>query len=130
MTLEGFLKQNAALPENEKSVISERFCENGEAILWEYRAISSSEDETLRALSYKPDGELDTDKYMGLLASYCTVFPDLESVTLQDSYSVMGADNLLKAMLTPGEYTAYLEKIGKLNGFNDAFSDKVSTAKN
>ena len=129
MTLEGFLKQNASLPENEKSVVSERFCENGEAVLWEYRAITASEDEKLRTASYK-NGELDTDKYMGLLASYCTVFPDLESVKLQDSYSVMGADNLLKAMLTPGEYTSYLEKIGKLNGFDEAFSDKVSAAKN
>lgn len=29
-------------------------------------------------------------------------FPDLNDKDLQDSYGVMGADSLLKAMLTPG----------------------------
>jgi len=128
MTLNAFLKENVALPENEKSVVSKRFVEDGKEVLWEYRAITSKEDEALRC--YTPDGELDTDRYLGLLAAYCTVFPDLEDVRLQDSYGVMGADNLLKAMLTPGEYTSYLDKIGRLNGFEEAFSDKVNQAKN
>ncbi len=129
MTLEGFLKQNANLPPNEKTVVSDRFKENGEPILWEYRAINSSEDEALRSLCYRKDGELDADKYLSLLASGCTVFPDLEDISLQDSYGVMGASNLLKEMLTPGEYSRYLDKIGKLNGFEEDFSDKVNTAK-
>lgn len=130
MTLEAFLKQNAHLPENEKCIVSKRFSENGEAILWEYRAITSDEDEMLRNASYKKGGELDMDKYLGLLAACCTVYPDLENVNLQDSYGVMGADSLLKAMLTPGEYASYLDKIGKINGFDEDFSGKVNTAKN
>lgn len=42
----------------------------------------------------------------------------------------MGAEALLKAMLTPGEYAEYLSKIQEINGFDTAFEDLVEDAKN
>ncbi|HBG5851887.1 TPA: phage portal protein, partial [Clostridioides difficile] len=47
-----------------------------------------------------------------------------------DSYRVMGANQLLKAMLTPGEYTEYVQEVLDINGFDNSFEDKVEEAKN
>ena len=67
---------------------------------------------------------------MGKLAARCTVYPNLNDASLQDSYGVMGADALLKKMLTAGEYAEYLMKIQEINGFDVSFEDKVEEAKN
>lgn len=56
--------------------------------------------------------------------------PNLNSAELQDSYGVKGAERLLKRMLTPGEYYAYLEEIQRVNGFDIGLVDKVEDAKN
>ena len=42
----------------------------------------------------------------------------------------MGADILLKTMLTPGEYADYLTKIQEINGFEVSFEEAVDEAKN
>jgi len=42
---------------------------------------------------------------------------NLDDIELQNSYGVMGADALLKTMLTPGEYPEYMEKVQEVNGF-------------
>ena len=64
------------------------------------------------------------------LAVACTVFPNLNDKELQDSYKVMGADALLKTMLTPGEYAEYLTKIQEVCGFDTTMQDEVDEAKN
>ena len=130
MTLEAFLKQNAVSVDNRKCVVSERFAVDGIAVNWEYRAITSAEDEEIRKVCLKKGGDFDVDKCLGLLMAECTVFPDLKDMSLQDSYGVMGEDTLLKTMLTPGEYASYLEKIQEINGFEADMKDLVATAKN
>ena len=42
----------------------------------------------------------------------------------------MGADALLKTMLSPGEYADYLSKIQEVNGFDVTLQDEVEEAKN
>ena len=42
----------------------------------------------------------------------------------------MGADALLKAMLTPGEYANYLNKVQEICGFDITLQDEVDEAKN
>ena len=74
--------------------------------------------------------ELLNDLYLGKLAVACTVFPNLNDKELQDSYKVMGADALLKTMLTPGEYAEYLTKIQEVCGFDTTMQDEVDEAKN
>ena len=141
MNLEGFLKQNAMHNENIKYVASNRFVdEKGDPIQWEIKAISSKEDEQIRNSATKKvqvpnkkgqyTQELDANKYIGLLASYCTVYPNLNDAKLQDSYSTMSADELLKAMLLPGEYADYLLKVQDICGFDKSQSDLVEEAKN
>lgn len=139
--LSSFLAQNAIKVENMKITASKRFIdESGAPILWEARCITSAEDEELRKActkrmripgrknQYAP--ETDYNEYLGRLAAQCTVYPNLNDQGLQDSYHVMGAEALLKAMLTPGEYAEYLSKIQEINGFDTAFEDLVEDAKN
>lgn len=139
--LSAFLAQNALKVENVKHVVSKRFVdENGEPIPWEIRCITSTEDEALRKACTKRvpipgkrnqyTQEIDYNLYLGKLAVACTVFPNLHDKELQDSYGVMGADILLKTMLTPGEYADYLTKIQEINGFEVTFEDAVEEAKN
>ena len=42
----------------------------------------------------------------------------------------MGADNLLKAMLSAGEFAAFVEKLQQICGFDSSLQDQVDEAKN
>ena len=139
-TLSAFFAQNALKIENVKYVASKRFLdEKKKPIEWEIKSISSQEDEQLRKECTKrvQNGkrgqftlETDYNLYLGKLASKCTVYPNLNDVELQNSYGVMGADNLLKTMLTAGEYAEYLSKIQEINGFDISIDEMVDEAKN
>lgn len=141
MNLSSFLKQNALQQENVKYVASQRFLdENQKPIEWEIKTINSKDDELLRKTAMKKTQivgkrgqytqEIDTNKYMGLLACACTVFPNLNDAELQNSYGVMCADELLKAMLLPGEYADYLLKVQEICGFDKSTQELVDEAKN
>lgn len=139
--LSAFLAQNAVKVENVKFAASKRFLgEDGQPILWEINCITSTEDESLRKACTKRvpvpgkrgqyTQETDYNLYLGKLAAKCTAFPNLDDAGLQNSYGVMGADVLLKTMLTPGEYADYLTKIQEVNGFDVTMEDAVEEAKN
>ena len=137
--LSAFLRPNAAQVENKAVIASKRFTEEtGAPIQWEIRCISSTEDEEIRRGSVRrtaggrgqSTSETDVSLYLGKLAATCTVYPDLRDKALQDSYGVMGADNLLRAMLTPGEYADFLREVQKICGFDTPFDHLVEEAKN
>lgn len=139
--LSGFLAQNALKVENVKYVASKRFLdEKGQPIPWEICCITSTEDEALRKACTRRvpvpgkrnqfTQETDYNLYLGKLAAKCTAYPNLDDAELQNSYGVMGADALLKTMLTPGEYADYLTKVQEVNGFEITFEDAVDEAKN
>jgi len=139
--LSGFLAQNALKVENVKYAASKRFLgEDGQPIPWEICCITSTEDENLRKACTKRVSvngkrnqftqETDYNLYLGKLAAKCTAFPNLDDAELQNSYGVMGADALLKTMLTPGEYADYLTKVQEVNGFEVTFEETVDEAKN
>ena len=147
MDLSGFLSENALKVENVKHVASSRFLSgdkdgqgNPVPLAWEIQAITGIEDEELRKACTKRvpapgkkgqyTMETDYNLYLGKLASACTVYPNLNDKGLQDSYRVMGADALLKAMLTPGEYAGYLAKVQEINGFDRSLQDEVDESKN
>lgn len=140
-TLTAFLAENALKVENIKHIVSKRFIgEDGKPMEWEIACINSTEDENLRKACTKRipvpgkrgqfTMETDYNLYLGKLAARCTVFPNLDDAELQNSYGVMGADSLLKTMLTPGEYADYLTKIQEVNGFDISFDEKVDEVKN
>jgi len=140
--LTAFLSQNALKPENEKVVVSKRFVdpETKKPMEWEVAAITSEEDDQLRKDNTKrmpvpgKKGvlipETNYTAYLADLAARCTVFPNLNDKALQDSYKVMGAKELLKKMLLPGEYDEYLATIQKINGFDIGMDEIVEEAKN
>lgn len=136
-----FMAQNAVKVENVKYAASNRFIGmDKKPVKWEIKCISPEEDEQLKKACTKrvpvtgKKGmfmpETDYNSYVGKLAAACTVYPDLNSKELQDSYHVMGSDALLKRMLTPGEYNEYLSKVQEANGFDIDMGELVEEAKN
>ncbi len=135
-----FLAPNAKQVENVKMVVSDRFTDkDGKPIEWEVRCISSREDETLRRdCQYRVPvpgkrgrftQAFDDVLYLSKLTAACTVYPNLNDAELQDSYGAKCAEELIAAMLTPGEYTGYTEALIDLCGFNST-PDLVEQAKN
>lgn len=140
-TLSAFLAENALPVEHIRFPVSARFLdEDKKPVLWEIKTISATEDEALRKACAKRvpvpgrknqyQREVDYDLYLSKLAAACTVFPNLGSEELQNSYHVMGAEALLKAMLTPGEYAEFIAKIQEVCGFDSTLADEVDEAKN
>ena len=126
--LSAFLAQNAVKPENIRFAASRRFVdEDGKPMLWELRPLMSEEDEALRrrftrmvqvpGKSSQFRQEFDSNGYLAAMAAGCTGFPNLNDKGLQDSYGVMGAEALLKAMLTSGESANYFQKAQEVCGF-------------
>ena len=141
MSLSAFLAENALPVEHIKFPVSPRFRDKDKKpIEWEIKTITGTEDEALRKACAKRvpvpgkrnqyQKETDYDMYLGKLAVACTVFPNLNDKELQDSYKAMGAEALLKAMLPPGEYAAYVEKVQEVCGFSTPIQDEVDEAKN
>lgn len=138
--LSAFFAQNALRPETVGVSPSNRFVdEDGNPMRWEIHPVTAEADEALRRkytklaqVTGKPGQmrqDFDANGYLSALAAQCTSFPNLNDQALQDSYGVMGAESLLKAMLLPGEYQGYLLDVQKVCGF-EAMEDKVEKAKN
>lgn len=141
MSLSAFMAENALPVEHVKYAASNRFLgEDGKPMEWEIKTITGTEDEALRKECAKrvpipgrknlTQRETDYDAYLGKLAVACTVFPNLHDKALQDSYHAMGAEALLKTMLTPGEYIDYLRKVQEVCGFETTLEEEVEAAKN
>ncbi len=139
MDLSGFLAENVEQINKEHEVIvSKRFKDaDGNPIPWVAKAISGDEDEAIRksckirvqVRKNQYQNETDTDKYLAMFAAACTVYPNLNSKELQDSYHVMDATSLIRKMLTAGEFTNYIEQLEKICGF-ETLQEEVDQAKN
>ena len=139
--LQAFLAENAIKAENVKYVASKRFIgADRNPIEWDIRVLTSEEDEAIKRTCKKkvftPGSrevkiEMDNDKYAEELICACVAFPNLHDATLQDSYGVMGASQLIRKMLTPGEYTDLYLMVSQVNGFEVGMDDKkIKQAKN
>ncbi len=140
-TLSVFFAQNAKKIENQKFAVSDRFTdpETGKPMEWEICCITASENAALRkaCMTTVPirgkkgqfTQEFDANAYLAALAVRCTIFPNLRDAELQQSYGVMGAEQLVTTMLTPAEFESYSEKILQVNGFETG-EDLVEEAKN
>jgi hypothetical protein len=136
-----FFAENVQKDENVKYVASKRFLDKDKKpVEWELCCISSKEDEEIRKGCTKKAqipgrkgqfvNETDSNLYLGRLTARCVVFPNLNDATLQNSYGVMGADNLLKVMLKSGEFSDLMIKVQEINGFNTDMEELVDEAKN
>lgn len=138
--LTAFLSQNAIAIENTKMVVSKRFVENGQPIEWELRALTAGEDEDIRKSATRKvpvpgrrgqnQPETDNNLYLAKMAATCVVFPNLLDAELQDSYNVKTPEDLLRKMLTSGEYAELLQTITLINGYEVSTEELVDEAKN
>lgn len=137
-----FMKANKTVKENEYYAATKSLCdEYGTPLLWEFRHITSKENEIIRddctkdvpvtgkSNVYRP--KVSTGRYIQQMIVASTVTPDLFDTELQDSYGVKTPGDLLMALVDdPGEYNDLVAFIQKFQGFDTSFDDKVEEAKN
>lgn len=115
--------------------------EKGNPLEWEFRPITSKENEALRdactievQVTGKPNmfrPKLNTSQYLAKMIVAATVVPDLYDAELQDSYGVKTPEELLYAMVdNAGEYQELTVWMQKYQGFTKTFDEKVEEAKN
>ena len=137
--LKNFLMQNQIKTENVKYVASERFLDDGNnPIEWEIKAITNEEADVIRkectrktmAKNGTVSLDFDHETFGEKVVAKSTVYPELMNVELQESFGVMNEVDLLKKMLSFGEYSKYSKKVLEINGLGDTLEDKVEEAKN
>lgn len=137
-----FMKANKKVKENGFYAVTKSLCdERGEPLQWEFRHITSKENEELREsctldipVTGKPNlyrPKMKSSQYIQKMIAASVVVPDLYDAQLQDSYGVSTPEELLLAMVDdPGEYNDLATYIQKFQGFNISFEEKVDAAKN
>lgn len=137
-----FMKANKMVKENEKHIVTESLRdENGKPLEWEFRHISSKENEEIREqctidvpVTGKPNvyrPRLKSAEYIRKMIAASIEYPDLYDAQLQDSYGVKTPEDLLLEMVDdPGEYNMLAEYVQKFQGFQSSFQEKVDEAKN
>lgn len=137
-----FMKLNKITKENEKYAPTASLQdEKGNPLEWEFRHITSKENEALRdsctmevQVTGKPNlyrPKVDGTKYLAKMIVASTVFPDLYDAELQDSYGVKTPEDLVFALVDDaGEYQDFTVWMQKFQGFTRSLKDKVEEAKN
>lgn len=137
-----FMKGNKVEKKNEFHAPTDTLMdEKGEALKWEFKHITSKENEALREsctvevqVKGKPNlfrPKLNTSQYLSKMIVAATVMPDLYDKELQDSYGVMTPEDLVFAMVDDaGEYQDFCVWMQKFQGFTKTLDDKVEEAKN
>ena len=137
-----FMKANKIEKKNATYAATKSLCdENGRPLEWEFRHITSKENEDLRdactidvPVTGKPNlfrQKVKSGLYVQKMVAASVVVPDLYDKDLQDSYAAMTPEELLLAMVDdPGEYNDLAAFVQKFQGFNVSFDEKVDEAKN
>ena len=137
-----FMKANKVKRENifiaaTKSILDK----DGKPVMWEVRHLTTKEANVIRedcTTEIQVKGKLgmfrsklNTNEYLGKLASAAVVYPDLNDKALQDSYGVMTPEELIFEMIDdPTEFNEFLNKIQNMSGLDKSLNDKVEEAKN
>ena len=139
--LTAFLAQNAKKIDNVTFTASERFTdpETGGPMPWEICCITAAENAAIRKSCMRSvpvpgrkgqfTQDFDVNAYLAKVSARCTVFPNLNDAGLQQSYGVMGAEQLITTMITPAEFEDYSTKVLIVNGFQSG-EEMVDEAKN
>ena len=137
-----FMKSNKIEKKNEMYPATRSLGdESGKPLEWEFRHITSKENEVLREdctievpVTGKPNmyrPRLKTSLYIQKMITASVVMPDLYDAQLQDSYGVKTPEDLLLAMVDdPGEYNDLAAFVQRFQGFHVSFNEKVDEAKN
>lgn len=135
-----FMAENAIKYNEVEYVASERFVdENGKPIPWRFRILTEAENNKIRnqcirrvtdAKTRQTTTEVNRDKYNDMLIEKCVIYPNLNDAALQESYGAVGAVELAKTMLMPGEYTDLILAVDEANDFESGMAEKIRRVKN
>lgn len=126
MDIQKFFLNNVKELNNTKIRLSTRFSDD-----FEIRPITEVENYEVKKKTRKlEDGSFDNDDYICNLICKCVVYPDLKSQALQNSYNVLGEKNLIKTMLTAGEYFYLSNAVEEICGFNIDIEKEAKKVKN
>ena len=138
--LQAFLAENAIKPASIAYAASKRFRgEDGQPIEWKISPISNDENKAIadrnRKKSFIPGTRetqinFDQEQYANDIICACVVYPNLNSEALQSSYGAVGAGELVRLMLTPGEYQDLFQAVMQANNFDVGMDEKIKVAKN
>lgn len=138
--LSAFLKQNVEVVNETEYVASKRIKDaNGEPIAWKIKTLATDETEKMRKkytkritdrITRQSEERFDTTAYNEELLSKVITYPNLYDAELQDSWGVTEPVDLVKVMLTPGEYADLLAAATEAQGFDVGMEDKVKEVKN
>lgn len=137
--LKAFMAESAIQYKEVDYVASERFIdEKNNPIPWKLRILTETELSKLKAQCKKrvtnPKTqqsyiETDSSKLADLMIENSVIYPNLNNAQLQDSYGAVGAIDLAKKMLIPGEYNDLILAVNEANGFNSGMAEKIKRAK-
>ena len=138
--LSAFLKQNVEVVNETEYVASKRIKDaNGEPIAWKIKTLATDETEKMRKkytkritdrITRQTEERFDMTAYNEELISKAITYPNLYDAELQDSWGVTEPTDLVKAMLTPGEYADLLAAATEAQGYDVGMEDKVKEVKN
>ncbi len=136
-----FFKKNKIERENVEYVATESLRdENGNPLKWIIKPLKTVQAEAIREECtidvpvtgkmgmYRP--KFNNKKYIAKLITTAVVYPDLNDVELQESYGVMGAEQLIVEILdNPSEYNRLVEFVSDMIIGKD-INTEVKEAKN
>lgn len=139
--LSAFMKPEALERVREKFVVSDRFQdENGKPVEWELEAPTPKEvndilDSCTRRIPVNRartqfTQETNRSLYLCRLITAAVKYPNLNDREMQDFYHVQCAEDLIRTMLTPGEYDGLMQKVSEMSGYEQAFQADVEYVKN
>ena len=138
--LSAFLKQNVEVVNETEYVASKRIKDaNGEPIAWKIKTLPTDETEKMRKkytkritdrFTRQTEERFDMTAYNEELISKAIKYPNLYDAELQDSWGVTEPVDLVKVMLTPGEYADLLAAATEAQGYDAGMKDKVKEVKN
>nr|DAK42239.1 MAG TPA: tail assembly chaperone protein [Caudoviricetes sp.] len=137
--LTAFLKNNVEIVNQVEYVASNRIKAGDEPVAWKINVLQNKVIDKLRNRYTKmiKDGKtgvtrekFDSQGFNDAMLLESIVFPNLDDMELQDSWGVNDPLELVKAMLTPGEYADLLNAVVEAQGFEVGMDEKVRAVKN
>ena len=112
--------------------------EKGKPVEWRFRPISAAANEALYTdcthkfigPTGKQETKVDFEEYQARLLATCMTYPSLNNAELKAHFGAIGAEDLIKKMLLPGEYTNLFKAVSQALGFENDMEDKIKEAKN
>lgn len=137
--LTAFLKNNVEIVNQVEYVASNRIKVGDEPVAWKINVLQNKVIDKLRNRYTKmiKDGKtgvtrekFDSQGFNDAMLLESIIYPNLDDMELQDSWGVNDPLELVKAMLTPGEYADLLNAVVEAQGFEVGMDEKVRAVKN